>query len=374
MPAPRVRLSIFGPGTLANDLYLKFPGLARDFLGVVVDIGQIVTLDEFVASYDESAIATPLEIAFRFRDDEVPAAEAALDACDLVILSGARGSGNRAWRLRPAAGSQHVGLSSRWHGIRYCGVDLFEDRRVHFGPPEDHLVFVDDANRVSGFEHLLRLLHDRPAGRSLKVIATIRDYALDRVRELAAPYGGGVVIELGPFTDEQVTTLASDEFGIGSHIYRERIARIAGGNPRLAVMAARVAAEQNTLESIHDVSGLYDTYFASIRRDLEDLSSGPLLKVAAVVAFFRVLDGAEEKTMRLVTETIGVTAEVFWAAVLRLHALEVVDLYEGEVVRVSDQVLATYLFYLSVFRERVVEVVTLLDRLSRNTVTATSTR
>lgn len=358
-----VRLSIYGPGTLANDLYLQYQGLARDFLGVAVDTGQIVTLDEFVGSYDKSAIATPLDTAFRFREEEIAAAEAALEAGDLVILSGRPGVGKSRLALEACRRFAAARPEFTVRGIRYNGSDLFEDLRVHFAPPGDYLVFVDDANRVSGFQHILRLLHDTPAGQRVKVVATVRDYALDRVRELAMPYGGGVVIELGPFTDEQITGLVADEFGIRSHLYLERITRIARGNPRIAVMAARLAVEQNTLESIHDVSALYDTYFGSIRRDLEGLSSGPLLKVVAVIALFRIVDRTDEERLRVVSETFGVTPEAFWEAVRRLHALEIVDLYEEEVVRVSDQVLATYLFYLAIFRERVVDVAALLDRL-----------
>ncbi len=63
-----------------------------------MDTGQIVGLDEFVASYDKSAIATPLGTTFRFRVDEVAAVEAALDAGDLVLLSGRPGVGKS--RLR----------------------------------------------------------------------------------------------------------------------------------------------------------------------------------------------------------------------------------------------------------------------------------
>jgi hypothetical protein len=358
-----VRLSIFGPGTLANDLYLKYPGLARDFLGVAVDTGQIVGLDEFVASYDKSAIATPLNTGFRYREDEVGAVDAALDTGDLVILSGRPGVGKSRLALEACRRFAARLPECKVRGITYHGVDLIEDLRVHFAPPGDYLVFVDDANRVSGFDHVLRFLHDGDAGGRFKVVATVRDYALDLVRELAAPYGGGVVIELGPLTDEQITSIVGDEFEIRNHLYLERIARIAAGNPRLAVMAARLAVASNTLESIYDVSALYDTYFASIRQDLEDLSSSQLLKVSAAIALFRVIDKTDVETMDLVRVVFGVTPEAFWEAVRRLHELETVDLYEEEVVRVSDQVLASYLFYLAVFRERVVDVAALLERL-----------
>jgi hypothetical protein len=357
-----VRLSIFGPATLANDLYLHYPRLARDFLGVAVDTGQIVKLDEFVASYNRNAIATPLNTEFRFRDDEAGAVDAALNSGDLVILSGRPGVGKSRLALEACRRFAARRPEFTVRAIRYRGIDLFEDLRINFTPPGDYLVFVDDANRVSGFDHILGFLQAEASGRRMKVVATVRDYALDRLRELAAPYGGGVVIELGSLPDEQITSIVKDEFGIRHHIYLERITRIAGGNTRLAVMAARLAVDSNTLESIRDVSALYDTYFASIRHDLEGLSSGPLLKVAAAIALFRVLDRTDVETMRIVSEVFDMSPEAFWEAVRRLHELEIIDLYENEVVRVSDQVLGNYLFYLAVFREQAVDLAALIER------------
>jgi len=42
-----VRPSVLGLGPIAQDLYHKYPGLARDFLGIQVDTGQIVSPEEF---------------------------------------------------------------------------------------------------------------------------------------------------------------------------------------------------------------------------------------------------------------------------------------------------------------------------------------
>lgn len=55
-------------------------------------------------------------------------------------------------------------------------------------------------------------------------------------------------------------------------------------------MAAQVAKDSNTLESIRDVSELYDKYYSSIKSDLDALDDGDILKVAGIVAFFRNVD------------------------------------------------------------------------------------
>ena len=59
--------------------------------------------------------------------------------------------------------------------------------------------------------------------------------------------------------------------------------------------------------------------------------------------------------MSAIHRAFGILPEAVWKAVHELHHIEVLDLYEDDVARISDQVLATYLFYLAVFKERVME-------------------
>jgi hypothetical protein len=126
-------------------------------------------------------------------------------------------------------------------------------------------------------------------------------------------------------------------------------------------MAAAVAKQENTLESINDVSSLYDEYYRSIRRDLEELGNENLLKAAGIVAFFRTVDCSNKEMMRVIEVAFGIPQEVFWKAVHRLHDLELLDMHENEVVRTSDQVLAIYLFYLAFFKERSLDFAALLN-------------
>jgi len=356
-----VNLNVFGIGPLSFDLSQKYLGIARDYLGVEVDTGQIVPPDEFVAAYNKNKLATELDTTFRFREEEVEQTLQGLEDGDLVIVSGRAGVGKSRLALECCERFREANPEYEIRCVFNRGPDLFDDLRVHFSEPGRYLILVDDANRVSRFAYIIQLLQHQSEDQQIKVVVTVRDYALDKVREAAQSHGGGVEVVLSPFEEEQIKQLIEDEYDIRNHFYLDRITDIAQGNPRLAIMAAEVAKQEGTLQSIGDVSTLYDVYFASIREDLEELGTQDLLKVAGIVTFFRAVDRSNEEMMSDVEEAFEISSEALWRAAQRLHDLEVFDMYEDEVVRVSDQVLATYLFYLAFFRERVLDFAALLD-------------
>lgn len=356
-----VLLSTCGLGAIAHDLYQKYRGLARDFLHVEVDTGQIIRAEEFVTAYNKSSFATPLDTTFRFREDDVNRVLAVLNTCDLALIAGHAGVGKTRLALECCRRYTEIHPDVQVRCIFNRGPDIFEDLRIHFGAPGHYLLMVDDTNRITRFAYVLQLIADQRDDQKIKIIATVRDYALRSALESAQPFGGGTVIELQPLNEDQIKELATEEFGIHHHLYLERIAEIAQGNPRLAVMAASVASRENTIQSIADVSALYDEYFATIRRDLGDLTDATLLRVAGIIAFFRVIDRSNAEFMGAISDTFGIGLDVFWQAAQRLHELEAVDMYEKEIVKVSDQVLSTYLFYLSVFQEKVLDYSSLLE-------------
>ncbi|MCF6202947.1 MAG: hypothetical protein L3J59_04635 [Methylococcaceae bacterium] len=358
-----VNLNIFGLGAISYDLLEKYPSIAKNYLGVEVDTGQIVPLDEFISLYERNKLATTLKTNFHFRVDEKDSLLSLIQDNNLIIISGKAGVGKS--RIAIECYRQYIRENNTYKA--YCifnrGIDLFEDIKSYFSDSGDFLIFVDDANRISGFQYIVQLLQTKRSDQNFKIIATVRDYALDKIREICQPVDCDAEIAIDPFSDEEIKEFLNTEFEINNHLYLDRIVDIAQGNPRVAVMAAQVAKDSNTLESIRDVSELYDKYYSSIKSDLDDLDDGDILKVAGIVAFFRNVDRTNDTLMSDIKRIFGISNEDFWEASKTLHAMEVLDMFENEVVKISDQVLSTYLFYLVFFKEKLIDFSILINDL-----------
>jgi len=358
-----VNLNVFGIGAISYDLLEKFPGIAKDYLGIEVDTGQIVDMDKFITLYSKNRLATRLDTTFHFREDEIRQIEAAMEENDLIIISGQAGVGKSRLALECCRIFIYKHPSFKVQCIFNRGADLFDDIRVYFSAPGDFLIFVDDANRISGFQYIVQLLQDNKVSQRIKVLVTVRDYALDKIKEICLPYGGSFEKSISPFSDDQIKQLVEKEYGIKNHHYLDRIVDISQGNPRLAIMASEIAKEKNTLESIADVSELYDKYYESIRHDLKDLENTMILKVSGIVAFFRSIDRSDKEMMTNIETVFGISEGDFWEVAKILHDKEVFDMYENEVVKVSDQVLGTYLFYSVFFKEEIIDFGLILSHL-----------
>jgi hypothetical protein len=348
-----VNLTRFGISALASGLS-EYPVLLRDFLDLTIDTGQVIPLEDFPDVYGKSKFATTLETKFHHRKNEIEEFATAIESSNLVVVSGKAGIGKSRFALEGCR--NFIGAHPEYKAFAIAGAspNLYDDLLVYFSGHGQFLIFVDDANRISRFSYLMEILRRQKEGQHIKVVVTVRDYALNNIKTDIGDYPYRL-INLDPFPNEQIKELAKEEFGIYNNFYLERIENLSKGNPRIAVMISKVALENQNLESINDVSALYDNYFSSIREDLQILTEPNLLKTAGVIAFFRVVDRTNQVVMKGITDSFRISGDDFWNYALRLHKLEMVDMYENEVVRVSDQVLSTYLFYLAFFKEKVLD-------------------
>lgn len=361
-----ITLEIYGVDGISFDLYLKYPDLAREFLGITVDSGQLVEAGDFIKQVGNNKISTPLDTEFIHREDELKKAVDCIGKEELLILSGGAGVGKTRLALKVAEEMGKLDNGYNTKVIMNKGLDLFEDLKTYFSDSGKFIIIVDDGNRLTQFEHVIDLIQNKRSDQDFKVIVTVRDYALDKIQDTIKRIGEKNVISLKPFSNDEISSFIKNQFGINNSKYIDRIVKVSSGNPRLAVMAASVAVEEDNLDSINDVSELYDQYFSTITGDLSELENGDILKVAGIVSLFRVVDRSNKNLQKIILDTFEITEEVFWSTVKYLHQSEIVDVYENEVVKINDQVLSTYLFYLCFFKMKLIKFSLILDELCPN--------
>lgn len=347
--------------TLSFDLYLKYPQLAKE-LGVECETFQILQPSIFVEEYQKNQFATPLNNQFYFREKELEEVRESLEKSDLVIIQGKAGVGKTKTALE--AISNFIKANSQYKAfcISNKSLNLYDDLKAYFSPDGHYLILVDDANRLSQLQHILRLIHEQTETKRVKIILTVRDYAADKVKFDSKNYFF-TEIPLNRFSDDEIKKILSESFGIKNSDYQNRICDISRGNARIAVMAGENALKTKRRDSIDNVENIYDSYFSSIANDpdLSELQNKKLLCVAGILSFFRVVDKSQTELFEKISNSFGFTTNEFWEELEKLHKKEIADIYENEVAKISDQILGTYLFYKVFIRENLLDFSILLN-------------
>lgn len=360
-----IPLEIHGLSGIANDLYNHHRNIVRDELGIELDTGQIFTLENFIKEHKKSKVSTPLDNKFLYREQEVKALVEALNSKNLILLSGAAGVGKTKLALEVISRYKKNQKNLHVHCIKSHGQPLYEDIKDYLSKNGEHIVLVDDANRVNAAQFIFELTQSSTDNRKIKVIATVRDYALKSIIDKTKNISSVAEITIEPFKEEEIAKLLETACGITNHRYARRIWDISKGNPRIALMAGRVAKEKNDLASLRNLEAIYDDYFSRIREDLIDLSDTKILKVGGVISFFRSIDLNNKEQMELINTLFQISPSEFSDISFKLRDMEIVDAFD-KTIKISDQVLSTYLVYLAVFKIEALSFSDLLNNFVSN--------
>lgn len=339
---------IYNVNMLAKELY-KYPYILQDELGIAIDKGQIVSTEKFIENYDKRKLSTPLDVNILGREDEVDQVLQSVEENDVTIILGAAGVG----KTRIAIEACHKIKENHPEYLVLCiqknDLNLYDDYKRCFSGENDYLVFVDDANQIKSFKYLLDYIAKNEKGR-FKIILSVRDYALDTVmREIGErEFISFHPVKIEALNDEIIKQISEENFGIRNTKYLNRIAEISKGNPRLATMASKIVIDENTLNSIHDATGLIEKYYDGIIEE-NKIDDSDLL----IMACLYLLDGVyfeDVKTMSTVYEITGLTQKELESKTIVLYKSEIIDYCEDVAIKPSDQILSCYLAYCALFK------------------------
>lgn len=348
---PKAVLEIYSIQEIPFKL-VYYPGLADKYVpGVKTTNGTFYTLPDFLA-LTERGLQPSLTNSFVGRESEIKLAKEYLENTDLLIITGAQGVGKSKMAVQLSEAFEKESYEARV--IVSSPVPLWEELNNFLLPDKNYIIFFDDANKsLPNLDYLLQFVATRPAG-SIKIVITVRDYVRSDLNKylLNLSYAE---ITLNILEDQQlkeVIAAAMPEGKFLEQIAEERILLISKGNSRLALMAISSTLKENNIAVLQNVASLYDDYFQKVQSEVEIISNQKKLQALGILSFFGVLDRKNMYTKEKIETIFGINWDLLWETFLELEKSELVDVFQGETAKISDQVLATYTFYKTFIDEK----------------------
>lgn len=346
----------YGISDIAYGL-IGYPGLLKEYLDIDIGSEQLLEVSEFIAGYEKPdlKLATPLSNLFLGRNKELENGLQILDSNSILIVNGASGTGKSRYALEVCRRFLSNNHSYKLLCVSNKGIPIYEDLQTQLNKTQDYLFLIDDANRiVANFNSILYLIKENRKGK-VKLVITVRDYAAPLINALVAEFTSQQVLLESLSDDDIAAILKSSSFNINNHFFIEKIQKISRGNARIAVMCAIIANKEQTLDALNDVSQLYELYFKDAFDKITEIDEINALKVLGLISFFRTISKDHEDTNKKIFSIFKIDEDTFWEICYKLNQKEFVDLFNNQVVKISDQILSTYIFYKVYFESSILD-------------------
>lgn len=340
---PDIKLTIFSIDDIATKLR-QVPRILQEYLGIVT-FPNLVEIDSFIKRFSSTKFSylTPINNPY-FEIDAQPISKGLelLKANDFLIISGEPGMGKTRYAIEIAkafsdmTGAEAFVIEEKNRNIRETLDNI--DKNVSY------LFIIDDANRTAIWDEAIEF-YEHTLNSNVKFIATVRSYALDSVITKCSNL---VKIEQIAMSEspEDLASRILTSFGITNTLWHKRINNITGKNIRLAVMCAQIALAGKKYNDLINVEGVYDAYYKPFfERLISDCTDCKLIKVVAIISFYKVIDLEETSLLDQIEHVFGLESPEFKSICRKLDDLECISITDDNIATIEDQNFGTYAFY-----------------------------
>lgn len=341
-----VEVKLIGIDTISYDLAIYYPNIAYDHLGIMMDTHQIFDIDDFIKVYDANGMNSPINTRFFFREGELGRVLNSVRQNKVTLVTGPSGIGKTRLVLEVCRTLAAEGWKN--FCIKNNGQLLYEDLRSYIGDIGKYLLFFDDANNFGSFENILNYLCDLSAKFEIKIILTIRDYAKSRVINSVGEFFGLEEIVLSELKDDEIKRIVKENLNIINDVYLQRIAKVAKGNIRLAMLAGMKSVDDGFM-AIRNAEDIFKIYYGTIMEGI-GLGKSDLLLIF-LVSFLGPIRFKQNDFYRQLIKQFEIE-DSEENIIEKLYSLELLDWFKGEIVKITDQSFGNYVLYYVLFVKR----------------------
>lgn len=355
-----ILFDIYGIDRIADEIYRRYKILAKDHLGMSIDTNQILEQRDFIDKYDSNEMLAPLSTIFQFRKDEYEDMMSFLLQKKVVAVVGKAGVGKTRLSLEVA---KDFGNKYGYNVfcIKSMDLSISEDVGSYIDKPGKYLFLIDDANELVGLKYVLEYLTMGNIGYEVKIISTLRDYTAVQVINQIREYTEPNILNVAPFTDEQIKEFLNVNMEIRNEDYVDTIIKIAEGNPRIAYMAGRLAKAKQSLSAIKDATQLYENYYAKFLESSAITKDMDLYLTASLISLLHTINLTDVKRLDSLLERLNFNQDTFIKRIYRLCEDEFVEIKLDKVATISDQCLRNYMLYYAFCKKKVIPYSELLE-------------
>lgn len=351
-----IEVELIGLSTISHDLLVNFPFLAAEYLHIQVDTHQIFSRDEFIKVYDKNGMNAPLDMDLQYREDEKEKLYKMINSSKIILVTGGAGVGKTRLVLEACKQFENEGWDILC--IKNNGEILYNDIRYHISDKGKYVLFIDDANQTTSLDYILDYVFTLSDNSIVKIIMTVRDYAKHRVKCIVCKHMIPKEIAINVLKDDEIKGILKENLRIFDEYYLNRIVQIAKGNPRLAILAGKISMESGYF-AINNAADIYAKYYGNIIETTE-LTEGAV-NALFVVSLLGTIQYKKSVIALKILELVGINAECFIDLCHDLNEKELIDLYQDEVAKVSDQSLRDYMIEYILIEKKNISISQLLQ-------------
>lgn len=333
-----IELLLIGINELTNDVYFNYPILAEEYLDLSIDTGQIMPLDRFICNHDKVEIAAPLETKFCLREKELKEAKVLLEEKNILIVLGLPGVGKTRFSLKLCEELKEE-ENAKVLCIRSNGLNLHNDIAFLVRKNEKYVLFVDDINEFKDFKSILDFLVKKDI--DFKMIATVRNYAFENMKKIINEFFRFNLLKLDLFKSEEIEKIINENYEIKNCTCIDMIIDISKGNARLAMLLAKIVKNDKKIKPISSIDELYGCYYSKQIDFLHEKET--LLVSLGIVSFIECIELNCLDKLDDIFKVANIEKKQFRKDMDTLYELELVNIFDGKIVKIIDQAFGDYL-------------------------------